>query len=133
MADLLFSDDGFRAAKIALDGLAKRQEVISKNMANVDTPGYHAETLNFEDALKSALEKSSTLSLNRTQVGHMSSTTTPKLGFQISEREGGVERADQNNVDMDKEFIDMSETGIRYLSVAQTLSKKFVLLKTILK
>ena len=35
----------------ALDGLAARQRAIANNIANVNTPGYTAERVSFEDAL----------------------------------------------------------------------------------
>jgi len=38
----LFRDPTSRALRLALDGLARRQEVIAQNIANVDTPQYRA-------------------------------------------------------------------------------------------
>ncbi|HXF73236.1 MAG TPA: flagellar biosynthesis protein FlgB [Actinomycetota bacterium] len=40
----------------ALDGLAKRAEVRAHNVANLDTPGFMASTVAFEDVLAAALE-----------------------------------------------------------------------------
>ena len=39
------------ALSSALDGLALRQRVIANNIANVNTPNYHAKRVTFEDAL----------------------------------------------------------------------------------
>ena len=36
----------------ALDGLWKRQEVISNNLANVDTPGYKSQYVTFEMCIR---------------------------------------------------------------------------------
>ena len=36
----------------ALDGLSSRQAAISSNLANIDTPGYQAQTVDFETALQ---------------------------------------------------------------------------------
>ena len=36
----------------ALDGLTAQQSVISSNLANIDTPGYTAQAVDFESALK---------------------------------------------------------------------------------
>jgi flagellar basal-body rod protein FlgB len=131
MKDLLFSESSFQTAKLALDGLTLRQQVISRNLSNVDTPGYHAESVNFEDAFKKALNQTSPLALTRTNAAHLASPVQPTTGFAVNEKEGGTERADGNNVDIDQELIDMSEAGIRYQSVSQAVSKKLVLLKAI--
>jgi flagellar basal-body rod protein FlgB len=38
-----------------MDGLAQRQQVHAENLGNIDTPGYHARTVDFEAVLKNAL------------------------------------------------------------------------------
>ena len=43
------------ALRSALDGLAYRQRVSANNVANVDTPGFTASTVDFEDSLRGAL------------------------------------------------------------------------------
>ncbi len=137
MADSLFTDSATRAAKLALDGLSQRQQVISRNLSNVDTPGYHAQSFNFEDALKSVFTRKKELALTATSTSHISSrnisseTTGKSGGFSVSDRPGGSERADENNVDIDAELLEMSETGIVYQAVSQSVSKKLSLLKTI--
>jgi flagellar basal-body rod protein FlgB len=130
MIDSLFADNASRAAKAALDGLSLRQQAISRNIANVDTPGYQAQTVNFEDTLKSMLNNSGTLSLKTTNTAHQASPTQA-AGFTVSNRAGGSFRADQNNVDIDTELSDMSEVGIQYQAVSQLVSKKLQLLKTL--
>ncbi len=46
----------FRAMSVALDGLTMRQHAHSQNLANVDTPGYQARTVEFERSLKAAID-----------------------------------------------------------------------------
>jgi len=130
MTDSLFADNATRAAQAALDGLSLRQQAISRNIANVDTPGYQAQTVNFEDTLKGMLNNGNTLPLMTTHTSHQSSPTQV-AGFTLSNRLGGSFRADQNNVDIDVEMSDMSEAGIQYEAVSQLVSKKLLLLKTL--
>ena len=130
MIDSLFADNASRAAKAALDGLSLRQQAISRNIANVDTPGYQAQTVNFEDTLKRMLKNSGTVPLTNTHTSHLASPTQA-AGFTLSNRLGGSFRADQNNVDIDVEMSDMSEAGIQYEAVSQLVSKKLQLLKTL--
>ena len=49
------SDPVAAALGSALDGLALRQRVAADNIANIDTPGFTAATLDFESSLRSAL------------------------------------------------------------------------------
>jgi flagellar basal-body rod protein FlgB len=133
MADSLFTDTSMRAAKVALDGLTLRQQAISRNLANIDTPGYKAKTVDFESTLKQMLNPSpeTRLPLLLTHAGHQSSTPTQKVGFTLSQRPGGTSRADENNVDVDVEMTDQSEAGIQYQAVTQVVSKKLQLLRTL--
>ncbi|MCX6079928.1 MAG: flagellar basal body rod protein FlgB [Chloroflexi bacterium] len=130
MTDSLFVDNATRAAKVALDGLSLRQQAISRNLANVDTPGYQATTVKFEDTLKRVFQKDNTLPLKTTSGSHLASQAN-KVAFGLSNRPGGSFRADQNNVDVDVEMADMSEAGIQYQAVTQLVSKKLLLLKSL--
>ncbi|GAP07867.1 flagellar basal-body rod protein FlgB [Anaerolinea thermolimosa] len=123
-------DQALDVARRALDGLSLRQQVISRNLANVDTPGYQAQQVDFESALKRALNKTKSLPLTTTSHTHLASPTS-SIGYQVSARPGGSFRADQNNVDIDVELTEMSEAGIAYQAITQSVSKKLQLLKTI--
>jgi len=125
------NDVSMQAAKIALDGLSQRQQAINKNIANVDTPGYKAQTISFENALQRAIGSGNTsISMATTNTAHLSSNNKT-FGIHSEFRSGGATRADENNVDIDTELIDQTETGIRYQAVSQLLSKKLLLLKSI--
>jgi flagellar basal-body rod protein FlgB len=130
MANSFLVDDALSASKIALDGLSQRQQVISRNLANVDTPGYKAQNIDFETALHSAMQGQKGLALTTTSPSHLASTTD-KVGFTLSDRPGGSVRADGNDVDIDVELTDMSEAGIEYQAVTEAVSKKLSLLKAI--
>ena len=133
MGDSLFSDSAMRTARTALDGLSLRQQAISRNLANVDTPGYQAQTINFEDTLKHLISQDGSLSMETTNASHILPASSETSGFSIAHRHGGSFRADQNNVDVDVEMTDMSETGIQYQAVGQTISQKLLLLKALAK
>lgn len=131
MSDSLFADAGFRSAQTALDGLALRQEVIGRNLANVDTPKYQAQTVSFEETLQRLEQPSPTLALAMTHAGHLAPRSSQTEAVQIANRTGGSSRADGNNVDVDQELTEMAETGIRYQAMSQLVSKKLLLLKSI--
>jgi flagellar basal-body rod protein FlgB len=126
----LFSDNSIKAAKLALDGLSKRQQLIGRNIANIDTPGYHSQEISFETAIQRALKTNGQIQPAMSQPGHMSITGNQPF-YQTKDRPGGTARADENNVDIDVELSQMTETGIQYQAVSQEVSKKLALLKTI--
>jgi flagellar basal-body rod protein FlgB len=49
----------FQILTAGLDGLAMRQQVRTENLANVDTAGYQAKTVDFESVLSAAATSSS--------------------------------------------------------------------------
>jgi flagellar basal-body rod protein FlgB len=133
MSDSLFSDSAMRTARVALDGLSLRQQAISRNLANVDTPGYQAQTVDFEETLNRLTQNDGSLPLAITNAAHLASPDDSQVGFSLKARPGGSFRADQNNVDVDVEMTDMSEVGIQYQAVSQAVSQKLLLLKSLAK
>jgi len=138
MTESIVSDRTLRAAQFALDGLARQQEMISHNIANIDTPGYQAKTVDFQTTLRSALkdESDSGLKLETTHSAHMSfsslrTATSQPPSIQVLSRQGGTNRADGNNVDIDVELSQASEAVIAYQAFSQLVSKKLLLLKAI--
>jgi len=132
MSDSLFSDVSSVTAKAALDGLSQRQQAISRNIANIDTPGYQAETVDFQETLSRMVDDDTLLPLTTMHEAHLT-TAESEPPFSVSLRPGGSYRADQNNVDVDVEMVDMSEVGIQYQAISQAVSKKLMLLKTLAK
>jgi flagellar basal-body rod protein FlgB len=133
MTDSITSDAAIQAAQNALNGLTKKQEVISQNLANIDTPGYQAQSVDFETTLSNAINGKGRLRMITNNSAHMDTASKQSDIVQISSRKGGTERADGNDVDIDTELVDMTETVVNYQAMVQTISKKFALLKQIIK
>lgn len=131
MRDITSGDNSINAAKLALNGLVKRQEVIGNNISNVDTPEYHAKKVSFETALKKQMGKSDSLKMAKTHSAHMAFSSSNSGVTSISQRQGGTERADGNNVDIDVELMDMTETSLRFETLTTLVNKKFNLLRDI--
>ena len=139
MSDKILFDPTFGTLQTALDGLALRQQVISRNLSNVDTPGYQAQTVTFESALQSAQSAAQRPALPAVQMtvtnpAHLVGLATPaREPVGVSLRQGGTERADGNNVDVDVELTQMAETGIRYQALSQLITKKYQTIRSILQ
>jgi flagellar basal-body rod protein FlgB len=138
MSDKILFGQVYDTVQTALDGLALRQQVISRNLANVDTPGYQAQSVTFESALQSAQAAASpsaaAVQLAVTKPGHLLGVETQaREPVAVALRQGGTERADGNNVDVDVELTQMAETGVRYQAFTQLLTKKYQDLRSIIK
>ncbi|HEX7556425.1 MAG TPA: flagellar basal body rod protein FlgB [Leptolinea sp.] len=131
MTDPIVGDSALNIASKAMDGLSSRRNVISQNVANIDTPGYQALEMNFESALKQSMSSSPKLNMTLSNPAHQLSKNDASGPYQAKLRSGGTERADGNNVDIDQELMQMTETGIRYDALSTAVSKKLSLLKSI--
>jgi flagellar basal-body rod protein FlgB len=94
-----------------------REQAISANMANVDTPGYHTRDINFEGELKRAMNGI----LSQTEDGMGSAHMNPV----VQEVQGLMERPDGNNVSLDREGLLMSETQLQYQIGIQLIKRQF--------
>lgn len=113
-----------------LDVKAKRHELISNNLSNVDTPGYKRADIAFEDILKSKLDQK-ILPLSTTNDKHISLTSkvediTPQIYYQ----QDYTIRNDENNVDVDKEMVELLKNNLSYDIVSEQLQMSLKLLQT---
>jgi flagellar basal-body rod protein FlgB len=94
-----------------------REQAISANMANVDTPGYHTRDINFGSELNKAIDEASYPS----EDGSEGLQLTPV----VQEVRGLMERPDGNNVSLDREGLLMSETQLQYQIGIQLVKHEF--------
>jgi flagellar basal-body rod protein FlgB len=105
------------ALHTALNGLSLRQRVTANNIANIETPNFHAGKVSFEDALNSALAN-----------GDNPGDVTATVGTSLEPT-----REDGNNVNLDEETISSYDTQLRYETTLQAMNNKFNLLKDVIK
>lgn len=119
---LLFPDNQIERA---LDVAWKRNEIISENIANVDTPGYKRKDVQFESYLNSEL-KNSLIS----EKSKLANDTDIKVVYDNSNYSY---RLDGNNVDIEREMAIMAENTIRYYTLINRISSQFDKIRTIIK
>lgn len=121
----LFSNDAFVALQKGLDATSLRQQVIANNVANVNTPGYKAQYVNFEDQFKHAVDNTYEPQLEQTDPRHMSgvksSSSLASVGINVKTSTAPSMRYDGNNVDVDSEMSKLAENTIRYNAMAQLM------------
>lgn len=114
----------------ALDAAWTRNEAISQNIANVDTPDYKKIHVTFEGELQKAIAGSK---LIRTKEKHINTgITTGDSTVGMNRVNGTSMRVDGNNVDIDEEMSNLAKNTIYYNAVAQKLSMDFRRLRSII-
>ncbi|MDD2568467.1 MAG: flagellar basal body rod protein FlgB [Clostridia bacterium] len=108
-----------------LDGLWTRQQAISDNIANYETPGYKVKQISFEDALRKQFKKTAT----ENDLINNIKNTQPELTVLDNE----TMRLDDNGVDLEKENIELVRTQLNYYYSLQQISDQFSRLRTVIK
>ncbi|MEF2145377.1 MAG: flagellar basal body rod protein FlgB [Desulfovibrionaceae bacterium] len=109
-----------------LDLRLERQNLVAGNLANVDTPGYRARRLEFEERLQSALALDQRGKVTRTDDQHMP-TAFKVDGF----RGQGIKEFEprqvfgEDRVDMDKEMALMGKNAMLYNALTEVITKNF--------
>lgn len=111
----MFESVTTKAISSALDGLALRQRAIANNIANVNTPNYHAKRVSFEDALAKSI---------RNGDGQVAATTARSL--EPTQLNG-------NNVNLDTETLSNIDTVLRFQFAANAAGSTFSGIRTALR
>jgi flagellar basal-body rod protein FlgB len=99
----------------ALRGAEQNHRVISQNIANVNTPGYHTRELSFDDYMK------------QVSSGETNQEFVTELPVEIVE--GLVERVDGNNVDIDQQLAGLKKNSLLYQTYSQLLAAKMATIR----
>lgn len=126
-------DPTLKALASALNFRQMRQEVISSNVANAETPGYKAKRVDFEEALARALDIEKQNSLNTEDKEHFNvgGGGFDNLEPTIYEDPNGVVTENGNTVNRDDELAMMAKNKIMFDATVQLINKKLGLLKYI--
>ena len=118
--------------KAAADASWTREEVLTNNIANVDTPNYKRQDVDFTTYLRSALSRtnggSSSLTnrvnnLNYNDIAISTYTDNSTLSY----------RLDGNNVGLSTENVELASEQINYNALIDSMNNEFSRFKTVLK
>jgi flagellar basal-body rod protein FlgB len=114
----------------ALDAAWMRNEAISNNIANVNTPGYKKSYVKFEELLSDAADKFQISGIKKDKkflpIGKDTALT---VSPEIVGEEFTSMRRDDNNVDIDVEMAELAKNTIKYNALVAQLSKEFSRIK----
>ena len=103
------------ALSSALDGLSLRQRAIANNIANVNTAGYHAQRVSFEDALVDSVRSGS-------------GVTAPLIQRSLEPTD-----LNGNNVNLDTETLSNIDTVLRYQFAARAVEGTFTSVRSAMR
>lgn len=118
----------------ALDLRAARQKLLASNIANIETPGYKAVDIKFEDELKRSESSVATgEGLISTNQAHFSTVSNGTAEPRVIVRETDAGTYDQNSVGVEGEMVKLSENALMYQVASRMLRSKFATLMTAIK
>jgi len=100
-----YLEAGLRAASV-------RQKVIANNIANLDTPGYRRQTVDFDKVLATAVREGRPVDMD-------------KLGESIVQASQGPPNERGNDVDLDVEVGELIKNVSRYKTYCRMLSRLY--------
>lgn len=118
----------------ALQLRAQRTEVLARNIANADTPGYLARDINFSEVLSSQLDSSangqgSDRTLKTTHAGHLESLKShrsdPLSADALMYRMPLMPSFDGNTVDVQTEQAQFAQNNLQFQASLRFLDGKF--------
>lgn len=129
MADLF--DKTTRALGASVNFRQTRNNVISSNIANAETPGYQAKKVDFEDALSRALDLENVAPPEGMKPEHypVGRGSLARVKADVYENPDAAVNNDGNTVDVTREMSALAENSIMYKAAIQLINKKMAALK----
>ncbi len=118
-----------------LDFRSQRHNVIISNIVNADTPGFKAFDIVMDEEVNRAnTPVTDAQRLEGTHPAHFVTAGNDTGGIRTKyvQHEKLIEKGDQNTVDLDRSMTNLAENNLQYNALAQIISKKFKMLKSVI-
>lgn len=113
--------------------LNARQDVLSQNVANADSPGYAARDLkpmNFDEMVKRANGGASDTAMMVTDPRHIALSTGQQSDFVGADTPDTEASPNGNTVSLEEEMIKVSDTQAQYQAATNLYSKALSMMRT---
>lgn len=131
LLDTLF-DRSVTGLSRTMDLTWKRNQALSANIANAETPQYRAIDVSFGNELEKAFE-SQTGSLAQTNSGHLDNQSTNGDTSKLVNDLSGPTKPDGNNVDLDLQMGRLAQNSGDYANAARLIRRQLGLLRTAIR
>ena len=128
----MFSSTAFNYIDVltkAADASWLREEVLSNNIANVDTPDYKRQEVNFESVLERELGMSKyemlDFKVKNIHMNHLNASV-------YEDATNYAYRLDGNNVDIDTENVELASEQIKYQGLTSSITHEMTRLKSVM-
>lgn len=111
----------------AADASWMRNDIITNNLANVNTPNYKRKDVQFETYLIAQVAGGDSLDENINQIDLSNLTPTTYV-----DQASLSYRMDGNNVDIDTETAEFVKNQIRYYTLLDSMTQEFSRIKSVL-
>ena len=128
--------------KSAADASWTREEVLTNNIANVDTPNYKRQDVEFTNYKRQDVEFSSYLANALQRSGKNSASLTQRVN-NVNYNDLAIRtytdnstlsyRTDGNNVDLSTENVELASEQINYNALIDSMNNEFSRFKAVLK
>jgi flagellar basal-body rod protein FlgB len=119
----------FGMIKDQMSWASKRQQVLSRNIANADTPGYLPSDVKSLD-FKKTIEEVTAPQMAVTNAGHLSGTPVQTSRFKVEKvRKPEEVKPDGNGVTLEDQMMKVSDTKGKFDMAANLYQKHLTLLK----
>ena len=116
----------------AADASWMRENVITDNVAKIDTPGYKRHDVDFESVLQKALGKTKYSSLDE-KVRELNQDLGKLTTTSYTDAANYSYRLDRNNVDENTENAELASESLRYQLLTTAITNNFSRMQTVLK
>lgn len=110
----------------ALDGLWLRQQTTMENIANYSTPGYKSKAVDFESILSSNLKNT------KVKTSATINEQIQSSNIVIEQNDNISMRLDGNNVDLEKENLQLAKTQLQYMYTITEINSYFSKLRSVI-
>ncbi|HWH93080.1 MAG TPA: flagellar basal body rod protein FlgB [Baekduia sp.] len=100
----------------ALLGSSRRQEAIAQNIANVNTPGYRRQDVDFQSALAAAWDNGK--------------ASVARVAPAMETDQSAVMRVDGSSVDIDNEAASQAKNGLQYEAISSVMKARVAILRS---
>lgn len=113
----------------SLDGLWLKQQVTMDNIANYSTPEYKSKFVDFESQLKG---KIGNITSKKNTKKSVINEQIENSNIIIDENDNQSNRLDGNNVDLEKENLELAKTQMQYMYTITEMNSYFRKLKSVI-
>lgn len=128
MSDSRIFDKTTQLLSTALDVSARRHNLITGNIANMDTIGYKPSDLDFQSTLKRALKEPEPGTMGATHASHFTGSEPADPDMRGSNSQD-VDLYHLDSVNIDTEMTHLAENNVKYRTTTELLLRKMAILR----